>query len=101
MIKLFSIDNIKIDRNKYFKNKLNFHQTEMMYQLVKKKLDIKKPKKFHLIPNKNYFTKVFENRLLIHLSSRWIDDKYNENNFLELLTKLGKKYGKIYFTTDQ
>ena len=46
MIKLFSIDNIKIDRNKYFKNKLNFHQTEMMYQLVKKKLDIKNQKYF-------------------------------------------------------
>ena len=69
MMKLFSIDNIKVDRNKYFKNELNFHQTEMMYQLVKKKLDIKKPKLLHLIPNKKDFIKVFENRILIHLSS--------------------------------
>ena len=66
--KLFSINNLKIDRNEFFKNKLKFHQTEMMYQLVKKKLYIKKPGLFHLIPNKDDLLKVFEKRILIHLS---------------------------------
>jgi len=101
IIKLFSIGNIEVDRNQFFKNKLNFHQTEMMYQLVKKKLDIKKPKVFHLIPHKKDFSNFFEERILIHLSCRWIDNNYSEDDFLELLTELGNKYGKIYLTTDQ
>ncbi len=98
--KLFCIDNLIVDRNQFIKNKLNIHQTEMIYQLVKKKLFIKKPKLFHLIPNNNDLINVFEKRILIHLSARWIDDKYSENNMLELINKIRDKYSKIYITTD-
>ncbi len=99
--KLFFINNLKIDRNEFFKNKLQFHQTEMMYQLVKKKLNIKKPTSFHLIPNKKDLTNIFEKRILIHLPERWIDSKYSENDIIELLNKIRDNYGKIYITTDQ
>ena len=97
---LLRIDNVKIDRNKYFENKLNFHQSEIMYQVVKKILDIKKTKVFHLIPLKNNLLEKFQKRILIHLSSKWIDNKYSEEYFLELLKRIEKKYGKIYLTTD-
>ena len=99
--KLFFIKNLVIDRNEFFKNKLQFHQTEMMYQLVKKKLNIKKPKSFHLIPNEQDIKNVFEKRILIHLSERWIDSKYSENDIIELLNKIKDNFGKIYITTDQ
>ena len=99
--KILNIDYVKVDRNKFFKNKKNFHQTETMYQLVNNKLDIKKPKSFILIPSKTGKVDIFRHRLLIHLSSRWINDEYTEDLFLELLTKLKKKYGKLYLTTDQ
>ena len=97
---ILSIDNLNINRNKFFKNKLNFHQTEIMFQLVKKKLDVKKPTSFQLIPPKANNLEIFQKRILIHLSSRWIDDKYNEEYFLELLENINDHFGKIYLTTD-
>ena len=100
IIKIFGFDNIIINRNEFYKNKLNYHQTEMMYQLVNKKINIKKPKTFHLLPCKKKIKGIFQERILIHLSDRWIDHKYSENMFLQLLSKLEEKYGKIYLTTD-
>ena len=100
--KIFSIDYITIDRIKYFENKLNFHQTEIMYQLVKRNLKIKKPKSFHLISSKKEeVTRTFQERILIHLSERWIDNEYSEGLFLDLLQTINKKFGKIYLTTDK
>ena len=101
IIKLFEFDNITINRNEFDKKGLNYHQTETMSQLVNKKINIKKPKFFHLIPCKKNFKEIFQARILIHLSDRWIDHKYSEDMFLQLLSKLKKKYGKLYLTTDQ
>ena len=101
IIKLLGFDNIIINRNEFYKKKLNFHQTEMMFRLVKKKINIKKPKFFHLIPSKSNIEKIFQKRILIHLSDRWIDHEYGEDSFLKLLTKLKERYGKLYLTTDQ
>ena len=98
--KILSIDNVNINRNKFFKNKLNFHQTEIMYQQIKKKIDVKKPTSFQLIPPKIHNLEIFQKRILIHLSSRWIDNNYSEECFLELLTKIRDHFGKIYLTTD-
>ena len=71
-----------------------------MSQLVNKKMNIKKPKTFHLIPYNKNFKGIFQKRVLIHLSDRWIDYKYSEDMFLQLLSKLEEKYGKLYLTTD-
>ena len=101
IIKLLGFGNVIINRNEFYKKKINFHQTEIMYQLVKKKINIQKPKFFHLIPSKKNIEKIFQKRVLIHLSNRWIDNEYNEDMFLELISKLEKKYGKLYLTTDQ
>ena len=101
IIKLLGFDNIIINRNVFYKKKINFHQTEMMYQLVNTKIKIKKPKFFHLIPSRININKIFQKRILIHLSERWIDHEYDEDMFLKLLSKLEKNYGKLYLTTDQ
>ena len=99
--KLLGFDNIIINRSEFYKKKMNFHQTEIMYQLVNKKLNIKKPNFFHLFPRKINFEKTSQKRILIHLSDRWIDHEYCEDMFLKLLSKLEKRYGKLYLTTDQ
>lgn len=101
IIKLLGFDNVIINRDEFYKKKINFHQTEIMYQLVNKKIKLKKPKFFHLIPSRTNINKIFQKRILIHLSERWIDDEYCEDMFLKLLSKLEQKYGKLYLSTDQ
>ena len=60
-----------------------------MFELVNKTIPIKNPKKFVYFP-KNYLKKNLK-KILIHLSSKWINKNYNENQFLELISKLEKK----------
>ncbi|MDC3063985.1 hypothetical protein OA253_05165, partial [Alphaproteobacteria bacterium] len=84
---------------KLFETKNNFHQTNIMYELVNKKISIKNPKKFVFLPENYQIEKNFEKRILLHLSNRWIDKNYDENQFIELLKKLQKK-NKLYLTTD-
>ena len=99
-VKLFSIENIKVDRNQFYENGINIHQTDMMYQLIKKRINIKNPKNFIMLPKINILEKNRNiNRILIHLSGKWIDDKYSEKMFINLLKKLAI-YGKLYLTTD-
>ena len=99
--KILDFNFITIDRKMFFENKLNFHQTEMMYQLVKKKIEVTKPKSFYLIPSKKNKKRIFQKRILIHLSHRWIDEKYSEGLFFKLLRKIEKKFGRIYLSTDE
>ena len=72
IIKLLSFDNLIINRDEFYKKKMNFHQTEIMYQLVNKKLNITKPKSFHLFPSKINFEKTFQKRILIMLSQLFV-----------------------------
>ena len=46
----------------FIKKNVNFHQTEIMYQLVNKKINIKKPKFFHLYPSQLNFKKNFSKK---------------------------------------
>ncbi len=96
---ILKINNLIIDRRKLFETKNNFHQTNIMYELVNKKISIKNPKKFVFLPENYQIEKNFEKRILLHLSNRWIDKNYDENQFIELLKKLQKK-NKLYLTTD-
>ena len=98
--KLFKIKNLIINRRDYFKNNINFHQTHIMFELVKKTISIKNPKNFVFLPKHYLFEKKIEKRILIHLSSRWINQKYKEHHFLELISKL-QKNSKLFLTTDQ
>ena len=96
---ILKINNLIIDRRKLFEMKNNFHQTNIMYELVNKKISIKNPKKFFFLPENYQIEKNFEKRILLHLSNRWIDKNYDENQFIELLKKL-QKNNKLYLTTD-
>ena len=78
----------------------NFHQTYLIYKLTKKKINIRNPKTFLMSPKGNKLEKnTNTSRILIHLTSKWIDKKYLENSFINLIEKL-QTYGKLYLTTD-
>ena len=91
--------NLIVNRREFFKTKKNFHQTNTMFELVNKTISIKNPKNFVFLPKNYQIKNNFEKRILIHLSSKWIDKNYDENQFIKLLRKL-KKTSKLYLTTD-
>ena len=93
------INNLIINRRKLFKTKNNFHQTNIMFELVNKKIPIKNPKNFVFLPENYQIEKNSAKRILLHLSNRWIDENYDQNQFIKLLDKLKKK-SKLYLTTD-
>tara|TARA_Y100000991_G_scaffold57258_1_gene41944 strand:+ start:2640 stop:3683 length:1044 start_codon:yes stop_codon:yes gene_type:complete len=100
IVKILAIENIIVDRNKFFKKEKNFHQTNLIYKLTKKKINIRNPKTFLMSPKVNTLEKnTNTSRILIHLTSKWIDKKYSENSFINLIEKL-QTYGKLYLTTD-
>ena len=60
-----------------------------MFELVKKTISIKNPKILYFFQNIIYLKKI-EKNIDTSLSSRWINQKYNEHQFLELISKLEK-----------
>ena len=77
-------------------NKLN-HQTEFMDNLMvsEKIYKLGKPKKINLILGNNL---IFD--YLIHLSDRWFQSEYKNDNFIDLIEILNKNKSKICITTD-
>ena len=100
--KLF-FDHIKIiDRNSYFQKNKSIHQSTLMQKLVRQSgLNIMENEKinnlFHF-NKKNYNQKEI---CLIHLSSKWINRYFSEDNFINLLKNL-KNFGKnIVMSSDE
>ena len=92
-----------IDRYSKLKKNEDIHQTKMIFDLIKicdipcylnDDINISLPsKKLNLVPlNKVLIT--------IHLSDRWINKCYSEDNFLELVLKLPKSKYIYVLTTD-
>ncbi len=98
---LFKIKTIIVDRNLRFKEKKLFHQTEMIRQLVLKKYNFKLQNEFLLPVRKKKFLFYNQKRIMIHASGKWIDKKYKEEKFLDLIEEISKLYGKIFITTDE
>ncbi|PPR47589.1 MAG: hypothetical protein CFH19_00432 [Alphaproteobacteria bacterium MarineAlpha5_Bin9] len=81
----------------------DIHQTKMMFKLISKlnidydqntNLEINLPKnKLNIINNKKLIT--------IHVSDRWIKNKYNENDFINLINLLPKEKYIYALTTDK
>ena len=100
--KLFYSTSLVIDRFKSLQENKNIHQTNMMMDLVSKSgVEISRNTQ-----TKFTFTNVFtlnKNKPLcvIHLSSKWINDYYSEDNFNDLLKLLNKKNISTYLTTDE
>ncbi len=99
--KIFFNKNLIIDRIKNYQDGKTIHQTEIMFQLLEK-CSIKYNKGINIekyLPI-NKIIKSKKKICLIHLSSKWINDAYTEDNLLELIENIRKKFNLI-LTTDE
>ena len=100
--KLFYSKSLVIDRFKTLQENKNIHQTNMMMDLISKSgvaICRKNQTKFAFT---NSFT--LNKNLpvcIIHLSSKWVNDYYSEDDFIDLLKLLNKKNISMYLTTDE
>ncbi len=100
--KLFYSLSLVINRFKLLKANKNIHQTNMMMDVVSKSgiaINSKAQTKFTF---KNIFT-LNKNKsvCVIHLSSKWVNNYYAEENFIDLLKLLSEKDTLVYLTTDE
>ena len=80
----------------------NFHQTNIMFKVIKSDLSqIKETGRIKFFLKNEQNLNFFNNSILIHLSSRWLHKKYSEENLLYLIEKLLKRKLKIFLTTDE
>ena len=99
--KIFFNKTLVIHRRKRFKELITIHQTLAMFEL----LEICKIAcdKNILIEKFFYKTKSLKSNkkiCLIHLSSKWINDYYDENDFIKLIEMLEPKFN-IILTSDE
>jgi ADP-heptose:LPS heptosyltransferase len=100
--KVFYSKSLIINRIKSLQANKNIHQTNMMMDMVSKSgvaISRKTQTKFAFdnvfILNKN------KPVCIIHLSSKWVNNYYSEENFNDLLKLLNEKDIFIYLTTDE
>ena len=100
--KLFYSLSLVINRFKLLQSNKNIHQTNMMMDVVSKsgvEISRKTQNKFIF---KNIFTlKKNKPLCIIHLSSKWINNYYSEDDFNDLLKLLNEKNISVYLTTDE
>ena len=100
--KLFYSLSLVINRFKLLQSNKNIHQTNMMMDVVSKSgvaISRKTQNKFIF---KNIFTlKKNKPLCIIHLSSKWINNYYSEDDFNDLLKLLNEKNISVYLTTDE
>ena len=100
--KTFFSLSLVVNRFKSLHAKENIHQTYMMMDVISKSgLAISEDTKVAFT-----FTNILtlkKNKLVcvIHLSSKWINDYYSEDDFENLLRKLKEKNISIYLTSDE
>ena len=100
--KIFYSLSFVINRFKLLQANKDIHQTNMMMDVVSKSgVAINKKTQTNFI-FKNTFT-LNKNKpvCIIHLSSKWINNYYSEENFRDLLKFLNEKDILIYLTTDE
>ena len=100
--KIFYSKSLIVNRFKSLQANKNIHQTNMMMDVVSKSgiaINRKIQTKFTF----NNVFKLNKNKPIwvIHLSSKWINDYYTEENFNDLLKLLNEKDIFIYLTTDE
>ncbi len=102
LCKLF-FNNIKIvDRNSYFRQKKSINQSELMQELVRqsglKLLENELINTLFQFDKRNYGQKEI---CLIHLSSKWINRYFLEDQFINLLNKFKNTGKNIVMSSDQ
>ena len=100
--KLFYSKSLVIDRFKTLKENKNIHQTNMMMDLVSRSgIAISRKTQTNLIFTNSFQLNKNHPVCIIHLSSKWVNDYYSEDNFNNLLKLLNEKDIFIYLTTDE
>ena len=100
--KLFYSLSLTINRFKLLKINKDIHQTNMMMDVVSKSgIAISRKTQTKFIFNNNFTLNKNKPVCIVHLSSKWINDYYSEENFNDLLKLLNEKNILIYLTTDE
>ena len=99
--KIFCHIQYVVNRIERINKNQELHQTRMMFNLIEKckikynhnvSIDIDLPLKKIIFNQKKI--------IVIHLSSKWINSFYSENNFIELISSLNNENYKVILTTD-
>tara|TARA_B100000575_G_scaffold239296_1_gene201828 strand:- start:114 stop:1121 length:1008 start_codon:yes stop_codon:yes gene_type:complete len=102
LCKLF-FNNIKIvDRKSYFEQNKSINQTKLMQELVRQSglglLENEVINNLFQFDKRNYGIKAI---CLIHLSSKWINRYFSEDQFIDLIDKLKNTGNNIIMSSDQ
>ena len=100
--KIFFSQSKVVNRFKSLRENQDIHQTKTMMEVILNSgisIDKNHQSNFKFT---NVFTMKKDKKVcVIHLSSKWINKYYEEDNFLELLKALEKKNLSIYLTSDE
>lgn len=100
--KLFYSKSLVIDRFKTLQENKNIHQTNMMMDLISKSgVAISRKTQTKFMFNNVFILNKSKPVCILHLSSKWINNYYSEENFNDLLKLLNEKEILIYLTTDE
>ena len=92
-----------INRYEKLKNNEDIHQTKMIFELIKIcniAFDDNTLTEISLTKEKLSLTKYDKSLIILHLTERWINKYYTEENFLELILLLTKNKYRYVLTTD-
>ena len=97
----FSLTSV-VDRFKSLNKNENIHQTKMMMDVVlKSSLAISKNTQNEFLFTNVFILKKDRTVCVIHLSSKWINDYYSEDDFQNLIQSFKQKNISIYLTSDE
>ena len=100
--KIFYSLSLVIDRFRSLKTNKNIHQTNMMMDLISKSgVAISRKTQTKFMFNNVFMLNKSKPVCILHLSSKWINNYYSEENFNDLLKLLNEKEIFIYLTTDE
>jgi len=100
--KIFYSLSLVIDRFRSLKTNKNIHQTNMMMDLISKSgVAISRKTQTKFMFNNVFILNKSKPVCILHLSSKWINNYYSEENFNDLLKSLNEKEILIYLTTDE
>jgi len=100
--KLFYSKSLVINRFKLLQANKDIHQTYMMMDVIEKSgITINKKIQTEFIFNNIFTLNKNKTVCVIHLSSKWVNTYYSEENFMDLVKLLNEKNILIYLTTDE
>ena len=100
--KIFYSLSLVINRFRSLKTNKNIHQTNMMMDLISKSgVAISRKTQTKFMFNNVFILNKSKPVCILHLSSKWVNNYYSEENFNDLLKLLNEKEILIYLTTDE